>query len=136
MVDFNIIVMEVQMIRPRMIFLAFALIVFASFLISCGNSTESPTATTVPTNTSEPAVDTEFSSEGGVPTQKGEVPRIMVEELKERLDNGEAIVIADSRDARDYNSRHIAGAISVPEYEVEEHLDELPLDQEIVFYCT
>ena len=65
-----------------------------------------------------------------------QVPRISVEELKERLDSGEAIVIADSRSANAFEIRHIAGAISVPETDVESHLDELPLDQEIVFYCV
>ena len=56
------------------------------------------------------------------------------EELKDRLDNGEAILVVDSRSTSTFESRHIAGAISVPDFEVESRLDEFPRDQEIVFY--
>ena len=81
---------------------------------------------------------TEPSSENQVPTNPNEVPRISVEELKERLDNGEAIVVGDTRAAVSYNVKHIAGAISMPSSAIfnESPLDELPLDQEIVLYCT
>ena len=68
------------------------------------------------------------------PKSMGEVPRISAEEIKERLDNGEAILIVDSRSNFSFESRHIAGAISVPRSEVEERLDEFPHDQDIVFY--
>ena len=70
------------------------------------------------------------------PKDISEVPRISVEELKERLDNGEAILIVDARSNVEFETEHIAGAIRVPVHEVEASLDELPRDQEIVFYCT
>ena len=111
-------------------------IVISALLISCSTAAESPAPTAVPTSSPEPSTDTENSSEGKVPKGAIQVPRISAQELKERLDSGEAIVIADSRSANAYEIRHIAGAISVPESEVESHLDELPLDQEIVFYCV
>ena len=79
--------------------------------------------------------DTESSSENQGPTRLSEVPRISAEELKDRLDNGEAIVVVDTRSAG-YGIKHIAGAISVPSVRGESPLDELPLDQEIVLYCT
>jgi rhodanese-related sulfurtransferase len=69
-----------------------------------------------------------------VPKLTSEVPRISAEELKERLDNGEAILIVDARSTSDFEYGHIAGAISVPNYEVESRLDEFPRDQDIVFY--
>jgi rhodanese-related sulfurtransferase len=62
------------------------------------------------------------------------VPRISPEELKERLDSGEDILIVDVRSAGAYESRHIAGAISVPSHEVESRLDEFPRDQDLVLY--
>jgi len=71
-----------------------------------------------------------------VPTTKDEVPRISVEELKERIDSGEAIVIGDTRGQSSFELRHIAGAIVITSTQVEALLDELPLDQEIVLYCT
>jgi hypothetical protein len=71
-----------------------------------------------------------------VPTTKEEVPRISVEELKERVDSGEAIVIGDTRGQVSYDLQHIAGAISISLIQVEELMDDLPLDQEIVLYCA
>jgi rhodanese-related sulfurtransferase len=65
---------------------------------------------------------------------RSEVPRISPEELKDRLDNGEAILVVDSRSAYEFETQHIAGAISVQSHEVESRLDEFPRDQEIVFY--
>ena len=75
-------------------------------------------------------------TEGQGPTTSSEVPRISPEELKGRLDNGEAILVVDSRSLAEFEAGHIAGAISVPSFEVESRLDELPRDQEIVLYCT
>ena len=105
------------------------------FLGACGAA--EPTATPVKeVAVEEPAAVEEPSSENQVPTIRREVPRISAEELKQRLDNGEAIVVADTRSLGSYKTRHIAGAISVPESEMEEHLDKLPKDQEIVLYCS
>jgi hypothetical protein len=64
------------------------------------------------------------------------VPRISPEDIKGLLDNGEQILIVDVRSVNAFKAQHIAGAISVPLKEVESRLDEFPLDQEIVFYCT
>ena len=73
---------------------------------------------------------------GEIPTHEDQVPRITPEELKARLDEGEEIVIVDSRALKPYNVRHIPGAISMPLDEVEERADELPKNRTIVFYCT
>jgi rhodanese-related sulfurtransferase len=61
-----------------------------------------------------------------------EVPRISREELKERLDDGEDIVIFDTRGKVPYDFEHIAGAI----WPAKANPDEFPHDQEIVIYCT
>lgn len=90
-------------------------------------ATQAPTATSAP----EPA-----ATEPHSPTTSDEVPRISATDLKDRLDDGEAILVVDARATTAFESRHIAGAISVPLNEVESRLDEFPRDQEIVFYCT
>jgi rhodanese-related sulfurtransferase len=61
-----------------------------------------------------------------------DVPRITVEELKDRLDDGEEIVVVDTRGESTYNIGHIAGAI----LETAGYFDEFPRDQEIVLYCA
>jgi hypothetical protein len=69
------------------------------------------------------------------------VPRISVQEAKDRLDKGE-IVLVDVRSKGSYDKAHAVGALSIPETEIEARLDELtgakastdrPL---IVLYCT
>jgi 3-mercaptopyruvate sulfurtransferase SseA len=77
----------------------------------------------------------EPSSEEKAPTLRSEVPRITVEELKERLDNGESIMIADTRSTTLFNVNHIVGAISAPESEILSQLEDVPLDEEIILYC-
>ncbi len=72
----------------------------------------------------------------GFLTAQRYIHRIAPEDLKGRLDNGEAILIVDVRSVNAFKTQHIAGAISVPLKEVESRLDEFPLEQEIVFYCT
>jgi rhodanese-related sulfurtransferase len=68
------------------------------------------------------------------PQDISEVPRISPEDLRRRLDNGEAILVVDVRSADSFEARHIPGAISVPSGQIESRLDEFPRDQEIVFY--
>jgi hypothetical protein len=103
--------------------------------------TPSPAATATPISTATPASTATSAPEPAAtethsPTSNSEVPRISARDLKSRLDNGEAILVVDARATAAFESRHIAGAISVPLSVVEAHLDEFPRDQEIVFYCT
>ncbi|MFQ5814103.1 MAG: rhodanese-like domain-containing protein [Anaerolineae bacterium] len=64
-----------------------------------------------------------------------DMPRITVQELKAKLDAGQAVVF-DARRQSDYTQKHIAGAISLPQDEVAARLAELPTDKLAVFYCT
>jgi hypothetical protein len=71
-----------------------------------------------------------------VVSQGDEIARIGVEELWNRLQAGEAIVVADARSRQSYDLQHIAGAISMPEGEVAARASELPRDRLVVFYCA
>jgi len=62
-----------------------------------------------------------------------DVRRITAQELKAKLDAGQAVVF-DVRRQESYTQRHIAGAISLPENEVAARLAELPTDKLAVFY--
>ncbi len=84
----------------------------------------------------EPDAAGESSTEEQGPMLRSEVPRVSVEELKERLDNGETIVIGDTRSETAFEISHIAGAISTPESEVLSQLEGIPLDQAIILYCS
>ena len=71
-----------------------------------------------------------------VPGQAGDIPRITVDELWQRLQGGEAIVVVDARGLDEYRLQHIASSISMPEAEVTKRAGELPQDSLLVFYCT
>ena len=71
----------------------------------------------------------------GAIASSADMPRITVQELKAKLDAGQAMVF-DARQQSDYTQRHIAGAISLPQGEVAARLAELPTDKLAVFYCT
>jgi hypothetical protein len=64
-----------------------------------------------------------------------EVPRVSVSETWDKLQAGE-IILVDVRGEILYDRQHIAGAISIPEEEIAERLSELPVDEQIVLYCT
>ncbi|MGQ9919579.1 MAG: rhodanese-like domain-containing protein [Bryobacteraceae bacterium] len=65
-----------------------------------------------------------------------EIPRIQTQELWERLQAGETIVVVDVRSSKEYEQEHIAGAVSLPLDELSRRAAELPRDRLIVFYCT
>jgi rhodanese-related sulfurtransferase len=100
--------------RVNLILLILALLLIMSLLAACGSSAES-----AQTGTSKL-------------TEVSEVPRITAEELKQRLDDGEDILIIDTRiGSRQYELSHIPGAIKKPR-----SLDDVAHDQAIVAYCT
>jgi hypothetical protein len=64
-----------------------------------------------------------------------EVARISVEETKARADAGTAVIL-DVRSLEDYETLHVANAISIPLAELPDRFLELPQNAEILTYCT
>lgn len=66
------------------------------------------------------------------------IARITVEELKAKLDAGEAMVVVDVRHPVDFEAEPaiIPGALHLTTEEVEARHLEIPRDREIVLYCT
>ena len=67
-------------------------------------------------------------------TSKDSLEAVSVRELMDRMRQG-LVTIVDVRPEEEYTAGHLQGAINVPLSKLEEHLDELPTDQEIVAYC-
>ncbi len=65
-----------------------------------------------------------------------EIPRIGVDEVKVKLDDGANILIIDSRSKEDYDESHIVGAISIPLDDMGEPYEDLGEYDEIFTYCT
>jgi membrane protein DedA with SNARE-associated domain len=66
------------------------------------------------------------------------IARISVEELKRKLDAGEALSIVDLRHSLDFEAdpETIPGAVHLDSKDLTEKSGRLPLDREIVLYCT
>jgi hypothetical protein len=64
-----------------------------------------------------------------------DVPRISVQETQNKMEQGLAILV-DVRSKTSYDRSHAVGAISLPEAEILNRLDELPRDKDIILYCT
>lgn len=64
--------------------------------------------------------------------------RITPEQLRALIDEGKAPVIVDVRNraAAQRDPRRIPGALSVPIEEIDASIGSLPLDREVVLYCT
>jgi membrane protein DedA with SNARE-associated domain len=66
------------------------------------------------------------------------ISRITPEELKQKIDNGEHLVIVDLRHSLDFEAEPetIPGAFRMDAKELEEKNDRLPRDREVILYCT
>lgn len=64
------------------------------------------------------------------------VDYIKVDVVKAELDKGASMIIVDARAPGDYALMHVAGAISVPFYMVEQYAKEIPEDRYILTYCA
>ncbi len=70
--------------------------------------------------------------------QKLKIARITPEELKEKMDAGEDILVVDLRHSLDFdaNPETIPGALHIDAAELEEAYDVIPRDREIVLFCA
>ena len=66
--------------------------------------------------------------------RRHEFEQITAEELRRRLDAGEALLL-DVRPAEEYAAGHLPGARSVPWDQSKQHLDDIPDDKLVVAYC-
>ncbi len=66
------------------------------------------------------------------------IARIMPEQLKVMMDRRDEVFVVDLRHAidREDEPRTIPGALRLPAEELEQRVDELPLDRELVLFCT
>ncbi len=63
------------------------------------------------------------------------LPEISPQELKQRLDENEKILLLDVREQNEYDIVHLEGAKLIPLNTLPHNIDSLPTDQEIVVYC-
>ena len=102
-----------------------AIIAAAILLTACGGSDAS-------NSTLAPTPPDEYDATG---LPYPDVPRVTADEAHAMSQAGTAVIV-DVRTADAYAEAHAAGAISVPEGELADHVDELPKDKAIITYCT
>jgi hypothetical protein len=91
-----------------------------------------PTATDSGTST---AAATTAESPTVIPGDKSTVKRIAAEDLKDKFDRGDVVII-DTRAASAFAAGHIPGALNIPMASVQANLDQIPKGKEVVTYCT
>jgi 3-mercaptopyruvate sulfurtransferase SseA len=112
----------------------FVISVIAFVLSACGAQPTQVQPTATPTRPIESGHP--ITSEG-LPATEADVPRVSVEEAKTAFDSGLAVIV-DVRHPNNFESSHVAGAVSVPLLQIERDLTSLTLDKEqwIITYCT
>ncbi|MFC1953450.1 rhodanese-like domain-containing protein [Chloroflexota bacterium] len=71
-----------------------------------------------------------------LPTSPDEIPRISIDELLRKTEDGESIIIVDTRSEASFRSGHIKGAVSVPYSTISQGEWKPPENREIILYCT
>jgi cytochrome c oxidase cbb3-type subunit 3/ubiquinol-cytochrome c reductase cytochrome c subunit len=72
---------------------------------------------------------------GPQPTFDAKADFVPVDDVKREVDRKATMIIIDARPSSDYARMHIAGAISVPFYEVNDYAKQLPKERYILTYC-
>ncbi len=67
-----------------------------------------------------------------------ELARITIDEVKQRMGNGESLLFIDARNSLDWNESDVKlpGAVRIHFNELEQYLQELPRGRTIITYCT
>lgn len=73
---------------------------------------------------------------GGAPEFDAKADFIPVDKVKAELEKKASMVIIDARAPSDYVRAHVAGAISVPFYQVKDYAPQIPKDKWILTYCA
>jgi rhodanese-related sulfurtransferase len=60
---------------------------------------------------------------------------VTVHDLKEKIDNGEDIMIIDIRDSEDFEDYHIRGAINIPREVLKDNIHTIARDKPVYIYC-
>ena len=64
-----------------------------------------------------------------------EIPEISPQELKQKLDENESVLLLDVREPLEYDVVHIEDAMLIPLKTLPQHINGIPSDQDIVVYC-
>ena len=110
-------------------FSVWIMIAAAMFLVGCISQN-----TSSPSNVSRTQTPATAPAEDDHAAQKT-VERISIPDARAAVEKGEAVFV-DVRQAGQYQSGHIAGALSLPEAEIPTRGSSLPERKKIIAYCS
>ena len=114
--------------KPRWVLptaIAGALVALIAFAVIQGDENSTPVQ----------AVDASQDQHGADGLPYPTVARISPDEAHAMAQSGEAIIV-DVRERAAYDESHVAGALALPEPELDTRIGELPRNQLIITYCT
>ena len=114
----------------------FGLFAITLLLAACNGepattSTDTTTTATIP----GPPSSEELAAQGFL---LPELPRVTCEQLKQMIDDGEPLLVVDTRIEFFFNAGHIPQSVNIiykPDEEEPEGFLALPKDKPIIFYC-
>jgi len=123
---------KISLLQPILFGLFAIILVFAA----CnGGSATTSINTTTATGIPGPPSPEELAAQGFL---LPELPRITCEQLKQMMDNGESLVVVDTRIEFFFNMGHLPQSVNIIYWSDEENPEgflTLPKDRPIVFYC-
>ena len=117
--------------RIRTGLIALALLAVLISLPSCATSS---TPETGPEQTLKESTSSEESTY--IPEDPEDVPGVSKEDLLQMIENGENILIVDTRSREEYDLGHIQGAVSAPLAKIGTREWQPPPDKELILYCS
>jgi adenylyltransferase/sulfurtransferase len=75
------------------------------------------------------------AASGIVPPMRGNIPEVSVEELKQIRDRGDAVVLVDVREPREWAISDLADSVKIPLGALPQSLEKLAKEDDIVVYC-
>jgi hypothetical protein len=85
--------------------------------------------------TAENITDNQTGIQEARPIPEDSMPRISIEDLKQKMDSGANILIVDTRHREEYDFDHIKGAVSAPLDDIVAGKWQPPADRELILYC-
>jgi hypothetical protein len=114
-------------------FIAAVVLILTAFTACLPSSPEQPAAEIPATAGNNTDDQTEIKAARPSPEER--IPRISLDDLKQKMDSGSDIVIVDTRHKEEYDVDHITGAISAPLDDIIAGQWQPPAVKEIILYC-
>jgi hypothetical protein len=127
-----------ELLRREVLSILIVFLLGLLLLASCMPSTPVPSPEPSPSPEAPQPEAPQPSEDGPLPSPSERVPRITVEELYQKMERGENVLIVDTRaDVESaFEEGHIEGAVPVTLSDILERRWVPSTDREIVLYCT